>query len=141
MTEQEYVLGVALQKFYGTKTELFSSSRGAEIVKLRFAYAFLLRYLLGWSFPRIGTHLNRDHTSVMYGVQEFLRKSNHVFNLDEIQRNMEREKIVRKRPEIAPVDRQGISLLSPVEEQLAKQQQEMGWHPESTLPPPGMHTP
>lgn len=47
--------------------DLMSNKRNRQVVEARFAlYAALRRR--GWSYPRIGKFLRRDHTAIMYGV-------------------------------------------------------------------------
>jgi chromosomal replication initiation ATPase DnaA len=48
--------------------DLVSPKRSKHIVEARFALYAALR-MRGWSYPRIGRFLGRDHATVMYGVQ------------------------------------------------------------------------
>lgn len=50
--------------------------RRRDLAKLRFHVMWLLRQA-GWSYPRIGKRLNRDHTAILHGVRrwESLRAS------------------------------------------------------------------
>lgn len=48
--------------------DLMSPKRDQRIVEARFALYAALR-MRGWTYPRIGRFLGRDHATVMYGVQ------------------------------------------------------------------------
>jgi len=48
--------------------DIMSPKRNQRIVEARFAFYAALR-MRGWSYPRIGKFLGRDHATVMYGVQ------------------------------------------------------------------------
>jgi chromosomal replication initiation ATPase DnaA len=52
---------------------LLGESREAPVVMARFAAMALGRRLLGYSFPRIGRLLARDHSTVMHGVRRMAR--------------------------------------------------------------------
>lgn len=48
---------------------LTGKSRQRSIARPRQVLMACARECLGWSYPRIGISLNRDHTSVMHGVK------------------------------------------------------------------------
>lgn len=50
--------------------EMLSRDKSHEVVMARFAVMFALRTLFGWTFPRIGKALGRDHGTVIYGVEQ-----------------------------------------------------------------------
>jgi hypothetical protein len=54
---------------------LSSDYRNRHIVRLRQKAMYRMHRELGWSLPRIGRMLNRDHTTVLHGVRR------HEFNL------------------------------------------------------------
>jgi chromosomal replication initiation ATPase DnaA len=49
-------------------TDLLGRKRNKQAVEARFALYAALRQR-GWSYPRIGRFLGRDHASIMYGVR------------------------------------------------------------------------
>ncbi|MBO1022588.1 hypothetical protein IPV08_21735 [Methylobacterium sp. SD274] len=51
-------------------TDLLVEGRAPERVKARQIIMFLARVVMGRSLPQIGATLNRDHTSVIYGVRK-----------------------------------------------------------------------
>lgn len=56
-----------------TREQLLGESREAPVVLARHAAMALGRRLLGYSFPRIGRLLARDHSTVMHGVRRMAR--------------------------------------------------------------------
>lgn len=63
------LLARVYEKFGVTLDELRSGDRHKNIAHARLVAYWLLRQR-GLSFPEIGRVLNRDHTSVMYGVRK-----------------------------------------------------------------------
>lgn len=66
--------------FYGLKNEdLLNKRRDREFVHPRQIAMYLLRHELGYSFPKIGKELRRDHTTIMHGCEkiekEIIQKS------------------------------------------------------------------
>jgi len=49
--------------------ELLSENREGPVAMVRQATFWLLRNQTGWSYPRIGKAMDRDHTTVMHGVR------------------------------------------------------------------------
>ena len=47
---------------------IFSERRDRKAARARQAVMWMLRFSKGWSYPAIGKFLNRDHTSVTFGV-------------------------------------------------------------------------
>ncbi len=52
-----------------SKSELMSSRRDQRACIPRMAAYKICRDITGWSYPRIGRHFGRDHTSVISGVR------------------------------------------------------------------------
>lgn len=48
--------------------ELMGHSRRNTAVKARQAVMWMLRYSKAWSFPAIGRFMNRDHSTVVFGI-------------------------------------------------------------------------
>ena len=58
-----------------SQADILSHSKTADIIPARWEFWTRL-YNIGWSYPRIGKHVRRHHTSVMHGVKEHLKRSN-----------------------------------------------------------------
>lgn len=56
-------------EFGVTREQLIGESRQASIVLARFAAMALGHRLLGYSLPRLGRLLRRDHTTVLNGIR------------------------------------------------------------------------
>ena len=69
----------ACAHFGVTADELRSQRRHGAISRARWAIAHVLIDRVGWSLPRVGALLNKDHTSILYGW----RKSQSLIRLDE----------------------------------------------------------
>jgi chromosomal replication initiation ATPase DnaA len=60
-------------EFGTTREQILGESREAPVVMARFAAMTLGRRLLGYSLPRIGRLLRRDHTTVLHGIRRIAR--------------------------------------------------------------------
>ena len=69
----------ACAHFGVTVDELRSQRRHGAISRARWAIAHVLIDRVGWSLPRVGALLAKDHTSILYGW----RKSQSLIRLDE----------------------------------------------------------
>lgn len=59
----------AVARIYRVKAdEVMSHSRRDRAVKARQAVMWMLRYFRGWSYMEIGRLMNRDHSTVVYGI-------------------------------------------------------------------------
>lgn len=56
---------------------VLSDRRDATVVQARWLAMYLMRDDLHLSYPKIGTHLNRDHSTVMHGVNKMQRFIDH----------------------------------------------------------------
>ncbi|MBL9098280.1 MAG: hypothetical protein JNK07_15225 [Alphaproteobacteria bacterium] len=78
---------------YGLKTgDLESRSRRSEIVRPRQLAMYATRLLTGKSFPDIGRHFDRDHTTALYAVEKMaslaLTNPEIAAEIDEIKRSL-----------------------------------------------------
>lgn len=73
------LIACACSHFGVTADELRSQRRHGSISRARWAIAHVLIDRVGWSLPRVGALLNKDHTSILYGW----RKSQSLIRLDE----------------------------------------------------------
>ncbi len=55
-------------------SHVFSERRTARIADARQLLYLMARDLLGWSYGRIGRHINRDHSTVIHGAQKASRR-------------------------------------------------------------------
>lgn len=54
--------------------DILGKTRLAPVVDARYEVAFIARNQLGYTLPRIGRALGRDHTSVLNGLRRIDRK-------------------------------------------------------------------
>lgn len=112
MTESQFLLE-RVQEAYGVSERLLRSpERTKEACIARFTWWWLLRTMLGWSYPRIGALVGRDHTTVMHGVREFEKRGGpDQFNAGELRRAMDAMLVERERlpGDPIPVDSRGIT--------------------------------
>lgn len=54
-------------------TDLRSPSRRRDLVDYRFIFAYALRHSLKTTYPRIGQLMNKDHSTIMSGVQQVVK--------------------------------------------------------------------
>ena len=57
-----------------TVEEMMSENRTPERVAIRSELYWRLRKETTWSLPRLGKHLNRDHTTLLHGIAKHQRK-------------------------------------------------------------------
>ena len=62
---------LTIMRMQGVATipDIMGPRRHRPIADIRFALWWVLHRQYGWSFPRIGREFNRDHSSVVHGVQ------------------------------------------------------------------------
>ena len=80
----------ACAHFGVTVDELRSQRRHGPISRARWAIAHVLIDRVGWSYPRAARLLDKDHSSLIYGVREaekLLREDESFYNLYEAIRN------------------------------------------------------
>lgn len=70
MTTFDLVLAIVSDHFGVSREAILGKSRRAEFVLPRHVAMWLLRTRYGYSFPRLGRYFHRDHTSVMYAVEQ-----------------------------------------------------------------------
>lgn len=64
---------------YGVPPKLLiSNHRGEDAVRARHIVMWRLRNQLGFSYPKIGRILSRDHTTVMHGVKKVQGKMDSI---------------------------------------------------------------
>ncbi|MEK7460598.1 MAG: chromosomal replication initiator protein DnaA [Patescibacteria group bacterium] len=68
------VLTVVGNYYQIDQVDLLGPRRNKEFVHPRQIIMYLLRYELGFSFPKIGRELNKDHTTIMHGVEKLKRE-------------------------------------------------------------------
>lgn len=80
LTLTKRVLAVACDAFGVNETELLSPRRYLYLVRARWAVMYALR-AAGWSYPRIGKWMGRDHATVINGIHKAreLRRSDDDF--------------------------------------------------------------
>ena len=54
---------------------LMRGGRDKSRIKPRLAVYWLCRELLRWSYPEIGRALGKDHTTVMYGCRQYVKRT------------------------------------------------------------------
>lgn len=62
------VIRIVSEKYNVTDTDIRGKSREKELIRPRFIVFTLLKKL-GLSYSEIGRYMNRDHTTVMYGIK------------------------------------------------------------------------
>ena len=68
----------AICAHYGfTLSQIQEHKKNADRTSTKRAVALLLREQAGWSWPRIGRYLVRDHTTIIFNVEQ-ARKSDEV---------------------------------------------------------------
>ncbi|MES2348972.1 MAG: helix-turn-helix domain-containing protein [Pseudomonadota bacterium] len=70
MTTFSLVLAIVSEHFGVSREVILSKDRHAQYVLPRHVAMYLLRTRYGYSFPRLGRYFHRDHTSVMYAVEQ-----------------------------------------------------------------------
>lgn len=63
------ILDTVASDFGVTTQELLGEGKAANLAVPRHIAMALARRMLGYSLPRIGRLLNRDHTTVLYGIR------------------------------------------------------------------------
>ena len=79
----ERILTIISQHYQITTTELLGPRRHKELVHPRQITMYLLRSELEFSFPKIGRELNKDHTTIMHGVEKIEKAVNQNPHLQE----------------------------------------------------------
>lgn len=61
-----------ITKKHGTNLrEVYARDRRPHVVKARYAILWVIRRKFGWSYPSLGKLINRDHSSVMNGMNRY----------------------------------------------------------------------
>ena len=67
----DYIISVVAEHYHVTVTELCGNKRSSKIVMPRQIAMYLCREILDTSLKTIGKNLgNRDHTTVMHGIEK-----------------------------------------------------------------------
>ena len=61
------------------KDDILSSTRKKEVVQARNIAIYLCRELTNLSFPAIGQHFNKDHTSILYSFNKIAKLNEDEF--------------------------------------------------------------
>ena len=69
LTPIDRLIPVTEAFYHVTREKLFSPSRTAHVSHARQAMQYALRQLTEMSFPEIGRHFNRDHSSVFHACK------------------------------------------------------------------------
>jgi len=70
----------ACSDFYSIrKDDILSSTRKKEVVQARNIAIYLCRELTNLSFPAIGQHFNKDHTSILYSFNKIAKLNEDEF--------------------------------------------------------------
>jgi len=72
-------VSAACSRFGVAPSDVLSPSRPSQVSKARWAIAYVLIERMGWSLPRIGRLLNKDHTAVLYGY----RRAQELYRTDQ----------------------------------------------------------
>lgn len=67
------IINVCADFYKINKEDLLSASRKKEVVKVRNIAIYLCRELTTLSFPAIGEHFNKDHTSILYSFNKIAK--------------------------------------------------------------------
>ncbi len=51
--------------------EIIGEDRKRDLVRVRQEIFYTIRTELGWSLPEIGNRFNRDHTTILHGIQKY----------------------------------------------------------------------
>jgi chromosomal replication initiation ATPase DnaA len=70
MDKYENIIDDIFEKYGVKKQHLFSRRRNAELVKVKKLTYWTLRQA-GLSLPKIGKLMNKDHSTVLYGIRTF----------------------------------------------------------------------
>lgn len=62
------IITLCAKMFGVTPKDLMGMGRANEVIQARFALCAALR-MRGWSYPRIGAFMRRDHTTIMHAVK------------------------------------------------------------------------
>lgn len=68
--EVQTVEDFVTKKFDLKQGELYAPNRKQEIVNARFVAYYLLNTVYALNFPQIGEIFNKDHTTVIHGIQK-----------------------------------------------------------------------
>jgi chromosomal replication initiation ATPase DnaA len=68
------IINKGAELFDAKVCDILGDRRDQSIVRKRMAIAATLRSRRGYSYPRIGQLLNRDHSTIMYTCQRFREK-------------------------------------------------------------------
>ncbi|MGX7070876.1 chromosomal replication initiator protein DnaA [Gemella bergeri] len=66
----ENIIGICSEYYRINKDDMLSSTRKKEVVQARNIAIYLCRELTNLSFPAIGQHFNKDHTSILYSFNK-----------------------------------------------------------------------
>ena len=69
--KNDYIRRLVEHVYKVSYDKILSHTRDKELITPRKAMMFLMREYLGLSYPYIGRRLNRDHSTVIYGVRTF----------------------------------------------------------------------
>ena len=68
---KDEVLKIISEERFVTVEDILSRSRKTEYVIARHMYCSILKKYYGYTLKKIGSIINRDHTSVIHSIQQF----------------------------------------------------------------------
>ncbi len=92
----EYIVSQCAKAFNVTVPDLYSDNRRKEISNARKMTMFIVREILGLSFPKIGAIFGKDHSTAMYAIKsieaQIAKDSVTKLNINEIIRDIKNER-------------------------------------------------
>ena len=83
LTEKEKYLADIVVRVYGVSVEeIVGESKERYVVTARWTLMYFMREILGYSYPRIGTVMDKHHTTAMNSLKSFdLEELNRVLGV------------------------------------------------------------
>lgn len=69
--KKEDILEIISEECGVTVSDVMKRSRKSELVKVRHIYCAILKKYYGFSYPKIGDIMNKDHTTIINAVDKF----------------------------------------------------------------------
>jgi chromosomal replication initiator protein len=70
----EKIFASVYQKFNVPKEDIIGQKRNKEIAEARHICVYLIREIIGMSYPNIGTVINRDHATILASYDKIRKK-------------------------------------------------------------------
>jgi chromosomal replication initiator protein len=68
---KEEILEIISEECGVSAVDVMKKSRKSEMVKVRHIYSAILKKYYGFSYPKIGEIMNKDHTTIINSVDKF----------------------------------------------------------------------